>query len=249
MHAKMLSRKSIFDDASGTTKKESTVHASEGKATHGMHISSMSKNLLDLNVTAENTNILAYFNKPPDNPKLSRVVHLNPQKISQYLNELTVSMYTTEVIFLSKVWKIMARGLLLLGRINGYYSKKAAAAGETCADRIISTREQQLVKRAYEMILTLLVNTKFEYHSYIKLCYLRFNMSVGTAKNCKWKSSDEVLKFSLTEDQYGRLKQVNALRVNTGKMNNAQRELLYKSLRNYIMDGVRIDPSEILKVG
>lgn len=249
MHAKMLSRKSIFDDASGTTKKESTVHASEGKATHGMHISSMPKNLLDLNVTAENTNILAYFNKPPDNPKLNRVVHLNPQKISQYLNELTVSMYTTEVIFLSKVWKIMARGLLLLGRINGYYSKKAAAAGETYADRIIGTREQRLVKRAYEMILTLLVNTKFEYHSYIKLCYLRFNMSVGTAKNCKWKSSDEVLKFSLTEDQYGRLKQVNALRVNTGKMNNAQREVLYKSLRNYIMDGVRIDPSEILKVG
>ena len=59
MHAKMLSRKSIFDDGSGATKKEFTVHANECKATHGMHISSMSKNLLDLSVTAENTNILA----------------------------------------------------------------------------------------------------------------------------------------------------------------------------------------------
>lgn len=141
------------------------------------------------------------------------------------------------------------QGLLLLGRINSYYSKKAAASGETYVDRVVGTHEQMLVKRIYEMILTKLINTKFEYYSYIKLCQLRFNMSIGTAKNCKWKSSDDVLKFSLTEDQYRRLKQANALRVNTEKMSIAQRKALYTSLKNYIMDGVQIDPNEVLRAG
>lgn len=239
MYAKMVRQRSIFDvvDSDKTPKKTK----------QPMQISSMPKNLLDINVTTENSNILACFNKPPENSKLNRIVQLNPQKISQYLNDLTISMYTTEVIFLVKVWKAMSRGLLLLGRINSYYSKKAVAMGETYADRIVGTREQQLVKRAYGAIHASLINIKFEYYSYIKLCYLRFNMSVGTAKNCKWKSSDDVLKFSLTDDQYKRLKQTNALRINTGKMNDVQREALYKSLKNYIMDGIQIDINEILR--
>lgn len=249
LHTKMAQRRSIFDDldSDGAPRRASVAHTIEDRTRQAMHISSMPKNLLDINVTAENSNILTCFNNPPDNSKLSRVIQLNPQKVSQYLNELTISMYTTEVIFLAKVWKTMSKGLLLLGRINSYYSRKAAAAGETYVDRMVGTREQRLVKRAYEAINTNLINIKFEYYSYIKLCHLRFNMSVGTAKNCKWKSSDEVLKFSLTEDQYRRLKQTNALRVNTGKMSNAQREALYTSLRNYIVNGIQIDASEILR--
>ncbi|ESU39256.1 Hypothetical protein DHA2_151011 [Giardia duodenalis] len=249
MHAKVIRQRSIFDNVDGASKSTSDARGNEHKLRKSMHISSIPKNLLDFNVTAENTNILAYFNKPPSNPKLSQVVQLNPQKISKYLDDLTTSMYTTEVIFLAKVWKTMARGLLLLGRINSYYSKKAAASGETYVDRVVGTHEQMLVKRIYEMILTKLINTKFEYYSYIKLCQLRFNMSIGTAKNCKWKSSDDVLKFSLTEDQYRRLKQANALRVNTEKMSIAQRKALYTSLKNYIMDGVQIDPNEVLRAG
>ncbi|EFO61813.1 Hypothetical protein GLP15_2157 [Giardia lamblia P15] len=247
MHAKLVRQRSIFDNIDGASKSTSGAHGNEDKLKKSMHISSIPKNLLDLSVTAENTNILARFSKPPNNPKLNQVVHLNPQKVSRYLDDLTTSMYTTEVIFLAKVWKIMARGLLLLGRINSYYSKKAAALGETYVDRIIGTHEQRFVKRAYETILNKLINTKFEYHSYIKLCQLRFNMSIGTAKNCKWKSSDDVLKFSLTEDQYKRLKQANALRVNTEKMSTAQRKALYTSLKNYIMDGTEIDPNEVLR--